>query len=503
MKKKKTVFLTGATGNMGICGLQELLKEPSKLDVVILARPSVKNKALLQQYDVLENLEIVWGDLNNYDDVNTCVQGADIVLHVGAYVSPEADYHPELAMKVNYGSTMNIIKAIKENPNADNIRLVYIGTIAETGDRMPPIHWGRIGDPIKPSIHDYYAVSKVAAERAVIESGLKYWVSLRQTGIFSPYTFEITDGIIFHNCLDNVLEYVSDRDSGILLKNVCEDLPEEFWGHIYNIGGGEKNRISAYEMARSIFEIMGVTKLEYTMNANWFATRNFHGHYYLDSDKLEDYLHFRNDGFEYCLDLYKKKHTRAIKAANIITKFPGGQKVIGNSIRKMYKRIARKEHGTLNWIENNKIDYIEPFFISKEAYEAIPSSMKDFKPYTDYDKVINIDHGYDETKPESDLNINDLKKAAVFRGGECLSNDMCKGDMQLKLSFKCAFGHFFDASPGLILEGGHWCPQCERESWNYHEIAKRSEFFAQVWYPLHKKNEAVRVYPRRVNELAV
>ena len=29
---------------------------------------------------------------------------------------------------------------------------------------------------------DYYAVSKIAAERYVIESGLKYWVSLRQTG---------------------------------------------------------------------------------------------------------------------------------------------------------------------------------------------------------------------------------------------------------------------------------------------------------------------------------
>ena len=44
---------------------------------------------------------------------------------------------------------------------------------------MPPIHWGRVGDPIKPSMFDYYAVSKVAAERYVIESGLKYWVSLR------------------------------------------------------------------------------------------------------------------------------------------------------------------------------------------------------------------------------------------------------------------------------------------------------------------------------------
>jgi len=51
---------------------------------------------------------------------------------------------------------------------------------------LPPIHWGRVGDPIKPSIFDYYAVSKIASERLVIESRLEYWVSLRQTGIMGP-----------------------------------------------------------------------------------------------------------------------------------------------------------------------------------------------------------------------------------------------------------------------------------------------------------------------------
>lgn len=501
MLRKKTIFLTGATGGMGSCGLKELMKEPSKFNVVILARPSVKNKEMLKQYEGLENIKIVWGDLNNYNDVKTCVEGVDIILHVAAFVSPEADYHPEKAMKINYGSTVNIINAIKESPNCDNIKLVYIGTVAQTGDRMPPIHWGRVGDPIKPSVHDYYAVSKIAAERAVIESGLKYWVSLRQTGIFSPHMIEINDGITFHNCLDNVLEYVSDHDSGVLLKNVCGDLPEDFWNHIYNIGGGEKARLNAYQMFKDMFEVMGLTKMEYLIDANWFATRNFHGHYYLDSDKLENYLHFRSHGTEYFVDLYKKKNANAIRSAKIITKFPGGQKLIGSAVRKQFEKTARTEHGPLFWVENNKLDYIEPFFISKEARDAISPSIKDFKPYSNYDRVVHIDHGYDETKPESELDIEDLKKAAAFRGGKCMSDNMTMGDMRTKLSFKCAFGHSFDASPRLILEGGHWCPQCERESWNYHEIAKRSEFFAQVWYPIHSKNEPSKVYPKKVNEL--
>jgi len=33
---------------------------------------------------------------------------------------------------------------------------------------------------------------------------------------------KIRDAIMFHNCFDNVLEYVSDRDSGILMRNLAD-----------------------------------------------------------------------------------------------------------------------------------------------------------------------------------------------------------------------------------------------------------------------------------------
>lgn len=176
--KKKTVFLTGACGGMGIQGLMRMVKDTVTYNTLILVRDSEKNRKILKDYMDIDGLEIVWGDLNDYDIVYKCVEKCDLILHVAAFVSPAADYHPEKAMKINYGSTVNLITAIKEQGRQDEVKFVYIGTVAETGDRMPPIHWGRVGDPIKPSMFDYYAVSKVAAERYVIESGLKYWVSL-------------------------------------------------------------------------------------------------------------------------------------------------------------------------------------------------------------------------------------------------------------------------------------------------------------------------------------
>lgn len=91
-------------------------------------------------------------------------------------------------------------------------------------------------------------------------------------------------------------------------------------------------------------------------------------------------------------------------------------------------------------------------------------------------------------------------KPRVFRGGECLSERMEKGGWSGKLRFRCAFGHEFDASPRLVLEGGHRCPACERKSWNYHSRAKVDPFFAQVWNPLHGADGEPIEYPKAVTE---
>lgn len=498
--KTKKVFLTGATGSMGQATLKELLK--TDLEIVALIRDTRLDKKLIRPYLRNKNLKVHYGDLTVYGDVLRCMKSVDIVLHCAAFVSPAADYDPKLAMEINYGSIVNIINAIKAQPNWQEIRLVSVGTVAETGDRMPPIHWGRVGDPIKPSVHDYYAVSKIAAERAVIESGLKYWVSLRQTGILCEKMSKISDAIIFHNGLDNVLEYVTDKDSGVLMRNCCNDLPGDFWGHVYNIGGGPGCRMSCYEMFKNMFEPLGIRNLENVVDSRWFATRNFHGQYYLDSDKLEEYLHFRSQDKQYFFDIYRKNMGIIVPLSKMVTRLPGGEKLMGAVIRKRVTKHLMDERGTLNWIKNNNEEFIDPFFISKKEWRKIPK-LSQMKHFTDWNKVVEIDHGYDETKPESELCLEDVKAAARFRGGECLSDSMQTGEWGKKLKWKCAFGHEFDASPRLVLEGGHWCPECERKSWNYHEVAKRNPFFAQVWYPLHDKKEPSREYSKEVSELDV
>lgn len=499
------VLLTGATGSMGINALNELNKNKDYI-IRVFVHPTKNDCKIIKKYESCSNIEIVYGDITNYNDVIGVVKDCDMILHVAALVSPQADYNPKLAMKINFGGTKNLIDALKELNMNDTCKFVYIGTVAETGDRMPPIHWGRVGDPIKPSFYDYYAVSKVAAERYVIESDVKNWVSLRQTGMLCNAMCNIRDAIIFHMCLDNVLEYISDRDSGLMLSNLWnydlnKKLPAEFWNHIYNVGGGESCRIDTYNLFKTLYGKIGIKKLEYVIDPKLYATKNFHGQYYLDSDVLESYLNFRRDSIEYFYDLYLKYLGPLVPLSKVICKLPLGQRLMGAIIKGSFRKILKSEHSPKKIIKEHQKEQIIAFWGEYKNWEKIPKNLNHFKHFTDWDKVFPISHGYNEDKRASEIDINDLKDAAKYRGGHCLSNTMIKGDLKTKLRFKCAFNHEFDASPRLVLEGGHWCPICERMSWNYYELAKVSPFIASVWNPLHSKSERGFEYKKIVDEL--
>ena len=495
-QKKKVVFMTGATGVMGSKTLEFISQDLSDIHLKLLVRDSKDNHKKMAKYSSNSNIEIIWGDFLDYDTVFKCVQGSDYVLHIGGLVSPLADRQPYETGRVNVGAAMTITKAVLAQPNADNIKVCYIGSVAETGDRNYPIHWGRVGDPIKVSVYDHYGISKVIAERIFIESGIKKWVVLRQSGILHYELLHHIEPIMYDVPLNGVLEWATVEDSAILMDHLVRyDLPDSFWCNIYNIGSGENYRMTNYEFESILLASIGLGPLETLFDPNWFATQNFHGHFYADSQVLEDYLHFRQnvpikDYFKYlgdqCEFYYKIPRLIPFKS------------LMGALAKPFMKYVSNtKVFGSQNWIKTHNLDRINTFYGSLEKYSNIPKNWENFKieHYNTSDAVaINyrLDHGYDESKPKSELTIEDMKQAAKFRGGECLSKTMIKGDLRTKLHWKCGHcGKVFKASPTLILLGGHWCPHCyiPHKKWDYCAIARTNPFFAQVWYPFHEKSE--------------
>lgn len=497
MAQKKTVFMTGGTGTMGWAAFQEMLKKPNEIKVKLLARKGNKNFELLKPYLSYPNVEIVWGDLLDYDSILKGVTGADYVLHIGGMVSPAADYKPYTTLKTNTTAAEYICKAVLEQPNADDIKVCYIGTVAETGNRGYPIHWGRTGDPIKISIYDHYAVSKTIAEKTFVESGIKNWVVMRQSGILYPALLHNMEPIMYHVPLNGVLEWATVEDSGRLMCNLvtAEDLPEEFWNSFYNIGSGEDYRLTNYEFEKLLLGSIGLGDPKGLFNPNWFTLKNFHGQFYADSDKLENYLHFREN---LPVEMYFDRMAQQVEAYFRIPKYIPTKKLIAACAKPFMKKIAETpKWGTLDWIKNKDQDRLTAYYGTYEDWQSIGHSWDTYE-LAKYNKKVKdsenykLDHGYDESKPTAELDLNDMKKAAEFRGGKCLSKKMTKGDMRSKLTWKCGTcGEEFEASPTLILKGGHWCPKCfiPTEKWNYDEVAKTNPFFAQVWYPEHREDE--------------
>ncbi|MFZ2528683.1 MAG: NAD(P)-dependent oxidoreductase [Rhodococcus sp. (in: high G+C Gram-positive bacteria)] len=468
---RRRVLLTGATGNWGRATLREFREHP-EFDVVAFALPTDTDRAVLAEFDDMDNLSVAWGDLTNSRDVADAVRNVDVVLHVGAVVSPLADTKPELAHQVNIGSMRNIIAAVQALPDPARVAVVGIGSVAETGNRAAPHHWGRIGDPVRVSRFDEYGQTKVVAERLLVESGLPRWAWLRQTGIFYPGMLEIRDPIMTHVPLDGVMEWASAEDSARLLVGVSGDaVPDEFWNDIYNIGGGEPWRLTNWQFQTALGQAMGASDTRVWYDRNWFATRNFHGQWYTDSDRLHELVPFRKDTFDDAM-------ARAIAAAPVTVRSAGRVPawIVKNFVM---KPLTRQPRGTMDAVRANRTEEIAAHFGSLEQWRQI-GDWSTFVPPNPSRRPSNLNHGYDENKPSFQWYTDDYIDAAGFRGGELVSEDVDRGAIDVPLIWKCGSGHRFTATPRLILLAGHWCPDCVRNPADYPRQAEYNAFLAQV-----------------------
>ncbi|MGI9295638.1 MAG: NAD-dependent epimerase/dehydratase family protein [Pseudomonadales bacterium] len=497
---KEKVLLTGASGSMGHRAFKELWKRKNTFDIVLLLRPSEKNIALFAPY--LDGarvdgpgvasyqqgaLKIVWGDATHYADILTACEGVDIVLNPMAFIAPAADLDPVSAQAVNTTAVQYLVDAVKAQPNgAQHIRFIHIGSVAQYGDRQAPVHMIRTGDPLVPSIFDFYATTKIAGEKIVIESGIKHWVSLRQTFITIPDFFTaLMDPIMFHQPVHTAIEMNTSNDAGRGLVNAL-DVPREsnFWGNVYNMAGGPSCRFVTIDYFARMFSELGLGDYRQIFERKWFALRNFHCGWFADSDKLNEYLDFwREDTDDHFAQVHAYMTELAAEMDAAGTPMPD---MSPQGVRSMVESLANSVTGTKHWRENNMAQRMSAFYGSAVAYDNIPGWDVDMPPRPDDFEPTLLDHGYDEFKPQLDL--GDLQGAAEFRGGKLLSTQW-DGDNAAILNWQDAEGHEFQGSVNLILKAGHWSPHESAPGWDFDRVAARNPFFAQVWSSQHTSEE--------------
>jgi nucleoside-diphosphate-sugar epimerase len=273
------ILVTGAFGNVGLSTINELLRSNHQISVFEIYNKN--NRKIAKKYK--NKTEIIWGDLRNYSDVERAIEGQDIVIHLAAIIPPLADNYPELAEAVNIGGTVNIINAMKKQGNKP--KLIFTSSIAVYGDRRenPLI---KVSDPLKPSRGDYYALTKIEAEKLIRESGVTFSI-FRLTYITSINKLKM-DPLMFHMPLDTCIEICDTKDVGCALVNAIEC--NEVWGKTFLIAGGEQCRTTYKEYLNNMMEIFGLGSNFLPEHA--FEKKDFHCGF-LDTMKSQQLLTYQ------------------------------------------------------------------------------------------------------------------------------------------------------------------------------------------------------------------
>lgn len=110
----KSVLVTGAGGFIGSHLCESLAKKGYKVRAIIRYN-SGNFWGWLEDSSYKKNIDIISGDIRNYDSLKSAVNGTDIVFHLAALIGIPYSYQtPESYMDTNIKGTLNVLQAAKE-----------------------------------------------------------------------------------------------------------------------------------------------------------------------------------------------------------------------------------------------------------------------------------------------------------------------------------------------------------------------------------------------------
>ena len=188
-------LITGGCGFIGTSLVSHLLKETPKINIRVMDNLSVGTKEDLAEVcdftqvdpssllsHVSHKVELVVGDIRNYDICLRCCEGIDVIVHLAASTGVALSVeNPRADMEANVIGTLNMLEAARVN-RVD--KFIFASSGAPVGEVEPPITEDKPPRPVSP-----YGASKLAGEgycSAYFRTfGLKT-VSLRFGNVYGP-----------------------------------------------------------------------------------------------------------------------------------------------------------------------------------------------------------------------------------------------------------------------------------------------------------------------------
>lgn len=163
----KKVLVTGAGGFIGSQLVEELLKRKFKVRA-FLKYSSSNNLGWLRE-NKNKNLEIIHGDISNYDSVAEAFKGINIVFNLAALISvPYSFKNPESFIQTNVDGLINVLRASGENKK--NIKRIIQISSSEVYGNTINSKIKILTENLKLKSESPYAASKIAADHLATTS---------------------------------------------------------------------------------------------------------------------------------------------------------------------------------------------------------------------------------------------------------------------------------------------------------------------------------------------
>ncbi|MFA6980578.1 MAG: NAD-dependent 4,6-dehydratase LegB [Ignavibacteriaceae bacterium] len=176
----KTILITGAAGFIGSHLTELLVSEGYKIRALTHYN-SKNNWGWLETSKFKNEIEIIGGDIRDYDSVFDALKGCDTVFHLAALIGIPYSYISPLAyIKTNIEGTYNILQAAKEL-NLENVIITSTSETYGTAQYVPI-------DEKHPLVgQSPYSASKIAADQLAISFYKSYNLPVKIVRPFNTY----------------------------------------------------------------------------------------------------------------------------------------------------------------------------------------------------------------------------------------------------------------------------------------------------------------------------
>jgi NAD dependent epimerase/dehydratase len=176
----KKILITGATGFIG-SHLTELLVENDYNVVAYDKYNSNNNWGWLEESKYKDEIEVILGDIRDYDSVNKAMQGCHAVFHLAALIGIPYSYISPLAyIRTNVEGTYNVLESAK-NLNLEQILITSTSETYGTAQYVPI-------DENHPMVgQSPYSASKIAADQLAISYSRSFDLPVKIVRPFNTY----------------------------------------------------------------------------------------------------------------------------------------------------------------------------------------------------------------------------------------------------------------------------------------------------------------------------